>query len=179
MTWRRCAAGAIGLLLTGCTLIAPTPALPTPVRPPDVHSTGEALQAAVAGDFPLYALTIGYEIGNEAWDGRTTLTVQGSGGVEVTFDRGGQHDAWQSSMNEDQFLALCRLLVDHELWTIRGQRESGVPDEAYPTVTVQAEGFPPLSVGMWYGEALAHPDFGPIVDTLAGLALDLSGGVAR
>jgi hypothetical protein len=31
---------------------------------------------------------------------------------------------------------------------------------------------------MWAGEARTHPDFGPIVDLLAGLARNISGGVA-
>jgi hypothetical protein len=152
----------MGLLLTGCTLIPPMPELPTPLRPPDIRSSGEALQATVEGDLA-----------------PDVLTIRGSGAVEVTFDRGGQHQAWQSSLGSDEFLTVCQLLVEHNVWTIRGQRETGVPDEAYPTVSVQAEGFEPLSVGMWHGEAVDHPDFGPIVDTLAGLARDISGGVAR
>lgn len=179
MTWRRHAVWLLSLVLGGCTLIQPTPSLPTPVRPPDIASTAEALGAALQGDYPPDALTIHYEVGNEAWDGRTTLTAHGSGILEVTFERRGQTQAWQSSLSEDEFLALVRLLVDHELWAIRGQRESGVPDEAYPTVTVEAEGFEALSVGMWQGEALEHADFGPIVDALADLARDVSGGVAK
>jgi hypothetical protein len=149
------------------------------MRPPEIESVAGALGAALEGDFPLDALTIRYEIGNEAWDGRTTLTIQGRGPVAVTFVRGGQQEGWQSSLSEGEFLALVRLLVDHQVWAIQGQRESGVPDEAYPTVTVEAESFEPLSVSMWHGEALEHPDFGPIVDVLAGLALEISGGVAR
>jgi hypothetical protein len=169
----------MGLLLAGCTLIPPVPELPTPVRPPDIRSSAEALQATVEGDLAPDVLTIRYEMGNEAWDGRTTVTLQGSGAVEVTFDRGEQHQTWQSSLGSDEFLTVCRLLVEHNVWTIRGQRETGVPDEAYTTVSVQADGFEPLIVGMWHGEAVDHPDFGPIVDTLAGLARDISGGVAR
>ena len=179
MTWQRYSVWMVGLLLSGCTLIPPTPALPTPVRPPEIESVGDALGAAVEGDFALDALTIRYEIGNEAWDGRTVLAVRGSGAVQVTFDRGGQHQAWSASMTEDEFLAICRLLLDHEVWAIQGQRETGVPDEAYPTITVEAEGFEPLSTGMWHGEALDHPDFRPLMDVLAGLALDISGGVAK
>ena len=179
MPWRRHLLWIMGLLLTGCTLIPTVPALPTPVRPPQISSAAEALQAALEGDFPLDALTIRYEIGNEAWDGRTTLTMRGGGPVEVTFERGGQHDARSSSLAEDEFLAVCRLLVDHELWAIQGQRETGVPDEAYPVITIEAESFAPLSVGLWYGEALESADFGAIMDVLAGIALDISGGVAK
>jgi hypothetical protein len=179
MTWRRYLVWALSLLLSGCTLLPPTPWLPTPMRPPDIRSAGEALEAALEGDFPLDALTIHYEIGNEAWDGRTTLVVRGRGTVEVAFDRSGQHRAWQSPIPDGEFLALCRLLVEHELWAIRGRRERGVPDEAYPTVTVEAEGLESLRVGMWHGEAQAHGDLRPILDALAGLARDISGGVAR
>ena len=167
------------LTLASCTLIPTPPSLPTPVRPPDLRSTGEALQAAVAGDYPLDALAIHYQIGSEAWEGRTALTVRGTGAVEVSFDQAGQHQSWPGSVGSGEFLALCQLLVEHEVWAIRGQRETGVPDEAYPTVTIEAEGFEALSVGMWHGEALEHPGFGPIVDALARLALDVSGGVAR
>jgi len=167
------------LLLAGCTLIQPTVTLPTPVRPPEIDSTAGALQAALEGTYPLDALTIRYEIGNEAWDGRTTLLARGSGSVEVTFERGGQRDAWQSSLREDEFLALVRLLVDHEVWAIRGQREIGLPDEAHPTVVVEAEGFEPLRVGMWAGEAQEDPDLSAILRVLGGLASDISGGVAR
>jgi hypothetical protein len=78
-----------------------------------------------------------------------------------------------------EFLALVRLLVEHEVWAIQGQRETGVPDEAYPTIIVEAEGFDPLEVGMWQGEALEYADFRAIVDVLAGLAREISGGVAR
>lgn len=179
MTWQRCTFWLLGLLLAGCTLIQPTPAWPTPVRPPDVASVADALGAAVEGDFPLHAITIRYQIGTPAWEGSTTLTIDGSGAVDVTFDVEGQVQAWQSDLAEDEFLALVRLLVDHEVWAIQGRREVGVPDEAYPIVTVEVEGFEPLRVGMWHGEALEHSDFGPIVDVLAGLALDVSGGVAK
>jgi hypothetical protein len=121
--------------------------------------------------------------GAPAWEGRTTLIAHGSGPVEVAFDRlaaeGAPHGAWQSSLSEAEFLALCRLLVDHELWAIRGQWESGMPDEVRPTVTVEVKWLEPLVVGMWDGEAQVHPDFRPIVDVLAGLALDISGGVAK
>jgi hypothetical protein len=179
MTWRQFAFVTTGLLLVGCTLIPTPPSLPTPLRPPDLESTADALRAAVQGDYPLDALTIRYEIGNEAWDGRTTLSARGDGAIPVTFDRGAQHDTWQSSLTEGEFLAIVRLLVDHQVWAIRGQRETGVPDEAYPTATIEAEGFEPLSIGMWQGEALDHADFRPIVDVLSGLASEISGGVAR
>jgi hypothetical protein len=173
------AVAAILALLTACALIDPIPTLPTPVRPPDLHSTADALQAAVEGNYPLDALAIRYEGGSESWDGKTTLTIHGSGAVAVTSDHTGQHSAWSSSLTEEEFLALVRLLVDHEVWAIQGEREIGVPDEAHPTVTVEAEGFEPLQVGMWLGEAREHPDFRPILDVLAGLARDVSGGGAR
>ena len=179
MKWRCHAFWALALLLSGCTLIQPTPSLPTPVRPPELNSVADVLGSAIEGVYPPDALTIRYEIGNEAWDGRTTLTAHGSGAVEVTFDRGGQRQTWQSTLSEDEFLALVRLLIDHEVWAIRSQRQTGIPDEARPTVTVEAEGFEPLSVGLWQGEALEHADFGPIVKVLAGLALEISGGVAK
>jgi hypothetical protein len=179
MTWQRCTFWLLGLLLTGCTLIQPTLSLPTPVRPPDIRSVADALGAAVEGNLALNAITIRYEIGTPAWEGRTTLTVHGSGAVDVTFHTGEQSQEWQSGLAEDEFLALVRLLVDHEVWAIQGQRETGVPDEVYPTVTVEVEGFAPLRVGMWDGEAWEHPDFRPIVDVLAGLARDVSGGVAK
>jgi len=167
------------LLLSGCTLIPTPPSLPTPMRPPELESTADALAAALEGDYPPDALTIRYEIGSPAWGGRTTLTAHGGGKVEVTYVLGDQASAWQSSLSEDEFLALCRLLVDHEVWAIQGRREAGVPDEAYPTVTVEAEGFEPLVVGMWDGEAREHPGFRPILDVLAGMARDISGGVAQ
>jgi hypothetical protein len=167
------------LMLAGCSLLPTPPALPTLIRPPELESTADALWAATEGTFPLDALTIRYQIGNQSWEGRTTLTIHGSGAVQVTFAQGGQEHTWQSSLAEDEFLALVRLLVEHQVWAIQGQRQVGVPDEAYPTVVVEAEGFEPLQVGMWQGEADEHPDFRPIVDVLAGLALDISGGVAK
>jgi hypothetical protein len=179
VTRRRYALWLLCLLLSGCTLIPTPPSLPTPMRPPELESTADALGAALEGDYPLDALTIRYETGNPAWGGRTTLTAHGDGNVAVSYATGDQAQAWQSSLSEAEFLALCRLLVDHEVWAIRGRRESGVPDEAYPTVTVEAEGFEPLVVGMWDGEAREHPDFRPILEVLAGMARDISGGVAR
>ncbi len=65
------------------------------------------------------------------------------------------------------------------MWAVWGQRQTGVPDEAYPTVAVEVAGLEPLSVGMWYGEAIEHPDFGPVLADLAGLARQVSGGVAH
>jgi hypothetical protein len=179
MIWRRFALLATGLLLSSCSLLPTPPSLPTPVRPPEIESAEEALRATVDGNYPLDALAIRYEIGNEAWQGRTTLVAYGDGRVEVAFDRGGQHSTWQSTLTEAEFLALVRLLVDHQVWAIHGQRESGVPDEAYPTVVVEAEGFEPLQVGMWQGEAQDHPDFQPIANVLAGLASQISGGGAN
>jgi hypothetical protein len=179
MTWQRSLLCLLSLLLTGCTLIPTAPTLPTPVRPPELESTADALRAATEGTFPLDALTIRYQIGNQSWEGRTTLTIHGSGAVEVTFAQGEQASAWQSSLTEEEFLALVRLLVDHEVWAIQGRRQEGVPDEAYPTVVVEAESFAPVQVGMWQGEAQEHADFRPIVDVLAGLAIEVSGGVAK
>ena len=179
MLWKRYALAVLGLFLTGCTLFPSTPAWPRPVRPPEIYSTGDALRAALEGDYPLDALTIRYEIGNPAWGGRTVLTARGNGTADVTFYEGERQDAWQASLTEGEFLALVRMLVDRQIWTIRGQRESGVPDEAYPTVTIEAEGFEALEVAMWEGEVSEHPDFRNIVDVLAGLALEISGGVAR
>jgi hypothetical protein len=179
VTWRRHALWLLCLLLSGCTLIPTPPSLPTPMRPPELESTADALGAALEGNYPLDALTIRYETGNPAFGGRTTLTAHGGGKVEVTYTLGDRAQAWQASLSEDEFLALCRLLVDHEVWAIQGRREAGVPDEAYPTVTVEAEGFEPLVVGMWDGEAREHPDFRPILDVLAGMAREISGGAAQ
>ena len=179
MLWQRWAVCLMCLLLAGCTVLPTVPALPTPVRPPALESTSDALQAVLSGDYPPDALIIQYQAGNEHWQGRTTLSAWGDGRLAVTFEQGDKHSAWESSLSEDEFLALCRLLVAHNVWTIRGQREHGVPDEAYPTIRVQAEGFEPLQVGMWQGEALEHPDFRAVVNVLAGLASRLSDGIAR
>ncbi len=179
MLWKRYALLTLSLLLAGCTLIPEMPALPMPVRPPEIFTTGDALRAAIEGDYPLDALTIRYEIGNPAWGGRTTLTARGNGTAGVTFEDGDGQQAWQASLTEGEFLALVRMLVDRQVWTIRGQRESGVPDEAYPVVIVEAEGFETLKVAMWDGEAREHPDFRSILDVLAGISLEISGGVAR
>jgi hypothetical protein len=107
------------------------------------------------------------------------LAVRGSGDVEVVFERLGRQRRWQSHYSDDEVLALLRLLVDHEVWAIEGQRETGASDEAYPLVTIEAQGFEPLQVGMWQAEAREHPDFGAIVTTLDGLAREISGGVAH
>ncbi len=163
MTPLRCTLGLACLLLAGCNLLPTLPALPTPVRPPDLGSVQDALGAALQGDYPLDALTVHYEIGNPNWQGRTKLTLHGSGEVRVVFERSGQQQSWQSDLTESRVLVLLRLLADHEVWTIKGLRGDGVPDEAHPMVTIEAQGFEPLQVGMWQGEARQHPDFGPIM----------------
>ena len=155
------------------------PELPTPVRPPELESTADARRASLEGEYPLDALAIRCAVGNEAWNGRTTLAARGSGAVEVTFQQGGQHSTWSSTWTPDEFLPLVQLLANHQVWSIQGQRQAGVPDEAYTTATVEAEGFEPLRAGMWAGEAQQDPDFRPIVDVLAGLAQRISGGVAK
>lgn len=149
------------------------------MRPPDIGSAAEALQAAVAGEYPASALTLSYQVGNPAWDGQTTMVVHGSGAVDVTFQQGDTISTWQAALPESQVLDLVRLLADHEIGAIQGQRTAGVPDEAYPTITVHAEGFQPIQVGMWAGEAEVHADFRPIVDAFALLARELSGGIAH
>lgn len=179
MNWLRCILVLTGLLLTGCTLVAPTPSLPTPMRPPELSSIPEALQAAIDGKLSPGAVTITYDIGNKAWDGRTTLVARGDGSVQVTFARGSQHDQWQGNLSDKEFSEMLQILLTHEIWAIRGQRETGVPDEAYPTVRVEVEGFDAVEAGMWLGEAQEHPHFGPIVQRMAQLALEISGGVAK
>ncbi|MGD2040977.1 MAG: hypothetical protein PVH11_09130 [Anaerolineae bacterium] len=168
----------VSLALTGCTLLPGTPILPTPVRPPDLQSTADALRAATEGIYPLNALSIHYEVGNPAGEGRTSLTADGDGQLEVTFERGSQYERWQSKLSEAEFLSLVRLLVEHTVWNVQSQRETGVPDEAYHTLTVEAEGFEPLITGLWAGEVQDHPDFRPIRDVLTGLAREVSGGLA-
>lgn len=179
MRLRRSVFWMVGLLLSGCTLVPTVPSLPTPVRAPEIESVADALQAVLDGAIPPSALTLRYEVGNPAWQGRTTLEIRGGGDVTVTFEQGEQLSTWQASLPEEEFLDLVQLLVDHQVWAIRGQRETGVPDEAYPTVTVSAEGVEPLQVGMWHGEAQDHPGFGPIVAAFEGIAREVSGGVAR
>ncbi|HSJ57905.1 MAG TPA: hypothetical protein VLC95_12030, partial [Anaerolineae bacterium] len=90
----------LAILLAGCTLIPTPPSLPTPVRPPDIGSTAQALQATVAGDYPVDALTLSYQVGTPAWDGQTTLVVRGSGTVDVTFRQGDRIDTWQATLPE-------------------------------------------------------------------------------
>lgn len=179
MTRQRHILWLLTLLMGGCTLLPDSPTLPTPVRPPELYSTADALRAALEGDYPLDALTIHYSIGNEAWGGHTALLADGTGTLQVSFDLAGKHDAWSSTLTEDEFLALVRLLVDRKVWAVEGRRQAGVPDEAYPTITIEAEGFEPLVVGMWQGEARDHADFAAILDVLAGLAREVSGGVAQ
>ena len=166
----------LGVALPGCTFLPATPALPTPVRPPDLQSTADALRATTEGIYPVDALNILYEVGNPAWGGRTRLLADGGGRVEVTFEQGNQYDRWQSTLSEAEFLALVRLLVEHQVWDIRGQRETGLPDEAYHSITIEAEGFDPLVTGLWDGEVQDHADFNPIRDVLSGLVREISGG---
>jgi hypothetical protein len=168
----------VSLALTGCTLPPGTPMLPTPVRPPDLQSTADALRAATEGIYPLDALRIQYQVGNPAGEGRTTLTADGNGQLAVTIEGGSQSGRWQSTLSETNFLALVRLLVEHAVWNVQSQRETGAPDEAYHTLTIEAEGFEPLVTGLWAGEAQDHPDFRPILDVLTGLAREVSGGLA-
>jgi hypothetical protein len=65
ISWRVYALCLVSLLLSGCTLIQPTLTLPTPVRPPELESTADALVATLEGDYPPDALTIRYQVGNE------------------------------------------------------------------------------------------------------------------
>jgi hypothetical protein len=181
MFWRHRSLLLLGMLLSGCTMtVIPTPpALPTPIRPPEIGSTAEALQAAVVGDFPLDAVTIEYRVGIEAWGGATSLLARGPGSVEVVYSLVGEHTTWTSTLTDDEFLDLCRLMVEHRIWAIRGERETGIPDEARPNVTITAEGFEPVTIGMWDGEAAEHPDFGPIVRELDWLVYQIQTGAPR
>lgn len=124
------------------------------------------------------SLTIDYRVGSEAWGGANNLVIQGSGSAELTFSLEGEDTSWTSTMTEDEFLDLCRLLVEHEVWDIRGVREEGIPDEAYPNVTISAEGYESFTVGMWDGEAAEHPHYGPIVQELDSLAYDIKVGAS-
>jgi hypothetical protein len=178
MSWKRLLAWVMvlvmSLVLAGCALG------PAATEEPDLpRSAADALRLAVEGGLPLDGVHIRYEIGSESWQGRTVLDVAGSGDVRVTFDHAGQHDEWSSSLSRTEFLALVKLLVEHKVWEIRGERETGVPDEAYPVITVEVKDLEPLSVGMWHNEALEHARFGALMSELAGLALEVSGGVAR
>ena len=116
--WQKYALWLVSLLLAGCTVIPTAPTLPTPVRPPEIESTADALQAALDGEFPLGAITIRYEVGNPAWEGRTTLTVDGSGLVQVTFERsatgGEQHSTWQSRLAEAELYKKAEMLLSEE-----------------------------------------------------------------
>jgi hypothetical protein len=152
------------------------PPSPTPARPPQPESVADALQAAVRGGFGLTALTIKYRVGIEAWGRATTLVIQGSGAVDLTHSLTGEHSTWTSTMTEDELQELVRLLVGHKVWAIRGQRETGMPDEARPNVIITAGGLEPLYVGMWDNEAAEHPDFGPIVRELDSLAYQIKSG---
>ena len=179
MSWQRHLGWVVALMLVGCTFGPAATTVPTLATPAGAESTADALRMAVEDDFPLEALSIRYAIGNEAWQGRTTLEITGSGPILVTFDHRGQHDEWSANLSKEAFLALCQLLVEHQVWDITGQRQTGIPDEVYPEITVQAEGREPLTVGMWHGEALEHAGFGAIMNELAGMALEISNGKAR
>ncbi len=169
----------LGLLLVGCAVGPDGTSMPTPTESPRTRSAAEALRAAVDGDFPLDALTIHYRVGIAAWGGATELVVQGPGNADLTFSLEGEHSSWSSTMPEDEFLDLCRLLVEHEVWAVRGEREVGFPDEAHPNVTVSAEGYKPFTVGMWDSEAAEHPHYGPVVRAMDSLAYDIKTGTSE
>jgi hypothetical protein len=166
----------LGILLAGCAAGPSPTSLPVPTLTPQIRSAAEALRAAVDGDLPLDALTIDYRVGSEAWGGATSLLIQGPGNAELTFSLEGEHTTWSATLTERDFLDLCRLLVEHEVWAIRGEREEGIPDEAYPNVTISAEGYGSFTAGMWDGEAAEHPHYGPIVRELDSLAYHIKIG---
>ena len=174
MSWRQSLFPVLILVLAGCA-IGP-PATPTPTT---AQSVAEALRMAAEGGLPLDLIHIRYEIGSEAWQGRTVLDIDGSGSVQVTFDHTGRHEEWTADLNQDELGALYQLLVDQQVWDIEGQRETGVPDEAYPVVTVRVADLEPLTVGMWHNEALENARFAAIMHELAGLAFDISDGQAK
>ena len=79
MSWRQSLFPVLILVLAGCA-IGP-PATPTPTT---AQSVAEALRMAAEGGLPLDLIHIRYEIGSEAWQGRTVLDIDGSGAVQVT-----------------------------------------------------------------------------------------------
>ena len=166
----------LALSLVSCASRSELTSLPTSVPTPETRPAAEALRKAVDGSFPLDALTIDYWVGSEAWGGATNLVIQGPGKVQLTFRLEGDHTTWSFTMTKDEFLDLCRLLVEHEVWDIRGEREVGFPDEAYPHVTISAEGYESFTVGMWDSEAAEHPHYGPIVRELDSLAYHIRTG---
>lgn len=173
MTWRRSVIWLLGVLLSGCAITPTALPSPTPARSPQPESVAAALQAVLAGQFPLADLTIEYRAGSEAWGGATTLVIQGSGAVDLTYSLTGEQTTWASTMTGGELLDLVRLLVEHQVWAVRGEREEGVPDESRPNVIITAAGLEPLYIGMWDNEAAEHPDFGPIVRALDGLAYQI------
>jgi hypothetical protein len=155
--------------LAGCALNPTAVSSPTPAQSAQPESVAAALQAALAGEFPLDGLTIEYLVGIEAWGGATTLIIRGTGAADLTHSLTGEERSWSFDVTGDELLDLVRLLVDNEVWIIRGEREVGMPDEAHPNVIISAGDLEPLYVGMWDKEASEHPQYGPIIRELDGL----------
>ncbi len=149
------------LLLFGCSPTTSTSS-PTPTRTSIPTSTS----ASTPKPFEKLVLrdVQGFSGGQDLWlyaDGRIVVQVVTTPSGEKGLRR------YETTATAAELQSVQNLLDQHHFADIKIAQRRGVPDEAHPTITVDYQSGPSVSVMKWANDK--NPDFDPVYEELLAL----------
>jgi len=161
------------LVLLACAGATPDPGPAPPAD--DAGAFAAALAEVGSGSRPCTDLMVAYVDGN-GLDGWTHVDVE-SGRVSVRRTHPGADDtSFSGELEEAECRDLARGAADGKLWTVRSEREFGVPDETRPEIRIGVTGAGSFSVQVWANDADDLAPFGEARKRILALASRVSGG---
>jgi hypothetical protein len=167
---------------TNPTAAAATPAaMPAPSPPPSTDMTTPPQPASATTATPILAAAadwVEYAVGNPNFRGRTTVKVDGNGGVDVRFEHAGKTDHYTGQLDAGELAGLRDMLAANDPRALKSGRATGKPDEARIELTVSSGGAS-AKVVLWDAEQWQMPPLRALVVSFNAIASKVSGGKVK
>jgi hypothetical protein len=148
---------------------------PAPLTARTPFKIVRSLRAIAAARAPCASLKGQYRDGNGT-HGYTTVTID-TGQVTVQRTRAGKSVAeYTGKLPKEMCRAMPRNAVEGRLWRIKPRRETGVPDETKPQITMGAAGSGTFTVSTWDNDIQNQRVFAVARGQFITLATHISGG---
>lgn len=157
------------------SFLLPAGAPPRPAKEPSSpHVTIRSLREVAEGKRPCAELEVKYADGS-GFHGWTYVTIQaGSASIERT--RGKAKESHSGKLEGGECAGLASQIVSAELWKVKSQRKTGVPDETQPEISFGVTGKGSFRAKLWANEARQAPGFRATQARLLAIAKRVSKG---